>query len=242
MRTFISLLLFLLFWSPPLSSSAAGDDEKSILLQFKSDVTADPTGALVSWSPALSPCRDFAGVSCNAAGNVEKILIHSAALAGTLTPALSRLPSLQILSLFDNNFTGQIPADFAAIGTLFKLNLSRNHLSGPVPDFLGDWPSLRLLDLGGNDFSGEIPASLFQNCFRTRFVSFSCNRLCGSIPASISNCPNLAGLDFSHNNLTGPLPPQICMPPAINFISLRSNSLSRTVTDKIPELGVSCSP
>ncbi|ONK73071.1 uncharacterized protein A4U43_C04F26850 [Asparagus officinalis] len=221
--------------APSFSSFSRDDNGETILsLSFKSNVSSDrpPDSPKYASCPIPSPCRDSAA-SLHLAGNVDKILIHSARLAGTLNPSLSRLRSLQILSLFDNNLTGGIPDEFAAIGTLFKLNLSRNHFSGSIPDFIGDWPSLRLLDLGGNSFSGGIPANLFRNCFKTRFVSFSHNKLSGPVPTSIANCLNLDGIDFSFNNLSGGFPPQICSPPAINFVSLRSNSLSGTVADKI---------
>nr|XP_010919178.1 probable LRR receptor-like serine/threonine-protein kinase At1g12460 [Elaeis guineensis] len=225
--------LFLLFRLSPVSPATA--EEKELLLEFKGNVTADPGGALASWSatPGRDPCGDFAGVTCGPSGDVEKILVHNASLAGTLSAALAGLPSLQIISLFGNRFSGGIPSEFAALTTLHKLNLSKNELSGTVPSFLGDFPSLRLLDLSMNSFFGEIPENLFKNCFKTRYVSLSHNNLSGPIPASIANCANLVGFDFSFNNLTGEFLPEICEPPAINYVSLRNNSLSGTVADKV---------
>ncbi|KAH0456803.1 hypothetical protein IEQ34_014710 [Dendrobium chrysotoxum] len=227
------LLLFLVF--RVLGEEAAADvvGEKEILLQFKGNVTADPRGALASWVVSGDPCRDFAGVTCSDAGFVAKILIHGAEIEGALSSSIAGLIDLQILSLFGNRFSGGVPEEYGGIGTLRKLNLSRNELSGEVPASLGDMPSLRLLDLGGNSFSGVIPGSLFKNCFRTRFVSFSHNRLSGPIPTSIANCFNLVGFNFSFNELTGGFPPEICAPPAITFIALGNNSLSGTVADKI---------
>ncbi|XP_020094679.1 probable LRR receptor-like serine/threonine-protein kinase At1g12460 [Ananas comosus] len=201
-------------------AAAATAAEKEILLEFKGNVSSDPRGALATWSAGGDPCRDFAGVSCDPSGAVVKVLVHGADLAGTLAASLSRLPSLQILSLFGNRFSGEIPPQFAALApTLHKLNLSRNALSGAVPSFLGSFPGLRLLDLSYNAFSGEIPDELFRSCIKTRYVSLSHNALSGPVPGSIGNCSKLVGFDFSFNN----------------YVSLRSNSLSGTVADKISQ-------
>ncbi|KAK1262025.1 putative LRR receptor-like serine/threonine-protein kinase [Acorus gramineus] len=229
LRRLIHLLHFLL----PLASAAT---EKDILLEFKSAVTGDPLLALRSWDPSPSriPCSDFAGVTCDATGSVKKIRLHRTNLSGTLTPTLSGLRNLQILSLFGNRFSGVIPPEFSSLVTLKKLNVSDNALSGPVPGFLGDLPSLRLLDLSKNSFNGEIPASLFKNCFRTRYVSLARNDLSGTIPLTISNCDGLVGFDFSGNRLTGGFPlPDICAPPDLAFVSVGGNSLSGEIDGRV---------
>ncbi|XP_038983673.1 proline-rich protein 36-like [Phoenix dactylifera] len=73
--------LFLLFRLSPVSPATA--EEKELLLEFKGDVTADPGGALASWSaaPGRDPCGDFAGVTCGPSDAVEKILVQNASLA-----------------------------------------------------------------------------------------------------------------------------------------------------------------
>ncbi|KAJ1693401.1 hypothetical protein LUZ63_010099 [Rhynchospora breviuscula] len=228
------LILLLMAASPPHSAEAASAMEKRILLQFKSNITSDPTGALSSWTSSNDPCLDFVGVFCDPFGAVQRIVVHQAGLIGVLSSSLASLPSLQSLSLFGNSLSGEIPASYGSLSlTLHKLNLSRNALSGEVPAFLGQFVGLRLLDLSYNSFTGQIPEELFQNCVKTRYVSLSHNLLTGPVPDSIGNCTNLAGFDFSFNNLTGEFPPQICEPPTISYVSLRSNHLSGTVADKI---------
>ncbi|KAJ4954905.1 hypothetical protein NE237_011688 [Protea cynaroides] len=223
----------LLFVSALLRSTGYLLTEKDILLEFKANITDDPFNSLNSWQPDRDPCEDFRGVFCNPQEYVERIVLWNTSLAGVLSPSLSGLKFLRTLSLYGNRFTGSLPLEFAEIVTLWKLNLSTNALSGQIPEYLGDFQSLRLLDLSGNGLTGEIPEALFKNCFKMKFVSFSHNRLSGSIPLSIANCSKLIGFDFSFNNFSGGFPAQICVPPSISYVSLRSNSLVGNITEQI---------
>ncbi|KAL3498731.1 hypothetical protein ACH5RR_041463 [Cinchona calisaya] len=207
--------------------------EKDILLQFKSKISSDPFNSLRSWTPNGIPCKDYSGVFCNSAGNVVKIVLWNTSLGGILSPALSGLKSLRILTLFGNKFTGNIPFEYGEISTLWKINLSSNALSGPIPEFLGDLSSIRFLDLSKNGYSGNIPSALFRNCYKTRFVSFLGNNLSGGIPVTIGNCLSLEGLDLSYNNLSGGLPSEICSIPGLVYLSLRGNVLSGSVQEQV---------
>ncbi|CAA7040889.1 unnamed protein product [Microthlaspi erraticum] len=208
--------------------------EREILLQFKDEIIEDPYKSLASWVSTGDDdlCNSFNGVSCNKEGFVDKIVLWNTSLAGTLTPALSGLTSLRVLTLFGNRFTGNFPLDYSKLQTLWKINISSNALSGFIPEFIGDLPNLRLLDLSKNGFAGEIPDSLFKLCFKTKFVSLSHNNLSGSIPESILNCNNLIGFDLSHHGISGLLPP-ICDIPVLEFVSVRRNLLSGDVFKEI---------
>ncbi|KAK4748576.1 hypothetical protein SAY87_015162 [Trapa incisa] len=208
--------------------------EAEILLQFKGNITSDPKNVLSSWVNGGDPCS-FTGVTCNEAGFVERIVLWNTSLVGTLSPALSGLRSLRILTLFGNRFSGNIPTEYGSIQSLWKINVSSNALSGSIPEFLGGLLNIRFLDLSKNGYVGDIPEALFQYCLKTRFVSLSQNGLSGSIPRSIANCLNLEGFDFSFNNLTGDIPLQICRFPSLKFMSLRSNSFSGNLQDQISQ-------
>ncbi|KAF8780155.1 hypothetical protein HU200_001818 [Digitaria exilis] len=227
------LLLFLLL---PHWAAAATDAERRILLDFKAAITDDPNGVLATWTPTGDPC-DFVGVTCGASsssGPVQRLRIHGADLAGTLSPSLARLPALESVSLFGNRLTGGVPPAFRSLApTLRKLNLSRNALAGEIPPFLGAFPLLRLLDLSYNAFTGGIPAGLFDPCLRLRYVSLAHNGLTGPVPPGIANCSRLAGFDFSYNRLSGELPDRVCAPPEMNYISVRTNSLSGDIAAKV---------
>uniref|UniRef100_A0A5B6ZSQ0 Protein kinase domain-containing protein n=1 Tax=Davidia involucrata TaxID=16924 RepID=A0A5B6ZSQ0_DAVIN len=226
-------ILFFLFFSFVGFTVVSPVDEKEVLLQFKGNISSDPYNSLSSWDSSKSPCEDYSGVFCNSAGNVVKIVLWNTSLGGVLSPALAGLKSLRTLSLFGNQFTGNIPSEYGEIESLWKINLSSNALSGSIPDFLGDLPNIRFLDLSRNGYIGEIPSALFKNCYKTKYISLSNNILSGSIPASIANCLNLLGIDLSFNNLSGGLPSQVCDVPGLVYLSLRSNVLTGSVQDQI---------
>lgn len=211
--------------------------EKEILLQFKGNISSDPYNSLSSWEPSRSPCDEYSGVFCNSDGNVVKIVLWNTSLGGVLSPVLSGLKSLRILTLFGNKFAGNIPSEYGEISTLWKINLSSNALSGSIPEFIGDLPNIRFLDLSRNGYSGEIPSTLFKNCYKTRFISFSHNNLSGSIPVDIGDCLSLEGLDLSFNSLNGGFPSQICNIPGLAYLSLRSNMLSGNVEEQVSTCG-----
>ncbi|KAL9438682.1 hypothetical protein AB3S75_024368 [Citrus x aurantiifolia] len=227
-------LLFLIFTSLGVSSASAATD-KEILLQFKGNITDDPHNKLASWVSSGNPCENFKGVFCNPDGFVDKIVLWNFSLGGVLSPALSGLKSLRVLTLFGNRFTGNLPQEYAEMQTLWKINVSSNALSGSISEFIGDLPNIRLLDLSRNSYSGEIPFALFKYCYKTKFVSLSHNNLSGSIPLSIANCTYLEGFDFSFNNLSGELPSQICNIPVLDFISVRGNALTGTVEEQFSQ-------
>ncbi|XP_011071078.1 probable LRR receptor-like serine/threonine-protein kinase At1g12460 [Sesamum indicum] len=211
--------------------------EKEILLQFKGNISSDPSNILRSWDPSKSPCQDYSGVFCNSDGNVVRIVLWNTGLGGVLSPALSGLKSLRIITLYGNKFTGNVPVEYGEIETLWKINLSSNALSGSIPEFLGDLPNIRFLDLSRNGYTGEIPSALFKNCYKTRFVSFAHNNLSGLIPVSIGNCLNLEGIDLSFNALTGLLPLEVCSSPRMMYLSVRSNMLSGGVLEQVSKCG-----
>ncbi|XP_057850905.2 probable LRR receptor-like serine/threonine-protein kinase At1g12460 isoform X1 [Cryptomeria japonica] len=218
---FVSSWIFSLFGV----SNAAQQDEIIVLLDFKSEIS-DPLNVLQSWmSSDASPCG-WTGITCDADGNVEKIILQDFHLNGTISPALTKLKQLRALSLSRNGFTGQIPVELAKIGSLWKLNLSHNAFSGPVPPDLGNLSSLRMLDLSGNFLSGAIPQPLFKYCNRLRYISLSNNSLSGPIPTEISQCGRLEGFDFSLNDLTGSLPTELGNCRSLRLVDLGGNSFS----------------
>ncbi|WZY97618.1 hypothetical protein YC2023_069947 [Brassica napus] len=233
MKRFYLFLVLVYISTSPCYSLVTIEEERDILLQFKDSITDDPYNSLASWTLDGDICNSFNGVTCNPEGFVDKIVLWNTSLAGRLSPSLSGLKSIRVLTLFGNRFTGNLPLDYSKLQTLWTINVSSNALSGSIREFIGGLTSLRFLDLSRNGFSGEIPTSLFRYCDKTKFVSLSRNNLSGPIPGSLVNCNNLVGFDFSYNSLNGVLPPRVCDIPVLEYISVRSNLLSGEVSEEV---------
>ncbi|KAG2681358.1 hypothetical protein I3843_11G140800 [Carya illinoinensis] len=226
--------------------------EKEILLEFKGNVTNDPYNSLSSWVLSGDPCQDYRGVFCNSAGFVERILLWNTSLAGVLSPALSGLKSLRILTLFGNRFSGIIPQEYADIQTLWKINLSSNALSGSIPGFIGDLPSIRFLDLSRNDFAGEIPSALFKYCNKTRLngsipaeiggmkmllvIRLGSNLIGGTIPKELGSIELLQVLDLHNLKLVGEIPGDVSNCRFLLELDVSSNALEGEIPDTLSNM------
>ena len=70
------------------------------------------------------------------------------------------LTSLTTLLLFNNQLTGEIPAELGSLAGLEWLYLDNNQLTGEIPAELGSLAGLEGLFLGENGLTGCIPGGL----------------------------------------------------------------------------------
>ncbi|KAL3610006.1 hypothetical protein D5086_001026 [Populus alba] len=206
-----ALLLLISLFLGFAATTVSPATEKEILLQFKGNISNDPYNSLANWVPSSNPCN-YNGVFCNPLGFVERIVFWNTSLSGVLSPALSGLRSLRILTLFGNQFTGNIPQEYAELSTLWKINLSSNALSGSIPEFIGGIPevrtcseSLKFFDASSNELDGEIPLGI-TNCKSLEFIDLGFNRLNGSIPVGIANLERLLVFKLGNNSIEGTIP------------------------------------
>ncbi|XP_020882683.1 receptor like protein 30 [Arabidopsis lyrata subsp. lyrata] len=72
-------------------------------------------------------------------------------------------PSLQMVYLWRNNFTGPINfGNTSSSSNLSGLDLSGNKFDGPIPESISKFLKLESLDISNNSFSGRFPTSLFK--------------------------------------------------------------------------------
>ncbi|KAL6221011.1 hypothetical protein ACLB2K_008763 [Fragaria x ananassa] len=149
-----------------VSSSSCFDEEREVLLSFKTDVT-DISGRLSSWV-GLDCCR-WKGISCNnRTGHVAKMDLRNPSydqgyhgetfLGGKINPSLLSLKNLYHLDLSGNDFQGlRIPSFFGKLTSLRYLNLSYASFVGEIPPALGNLSNLIYLDLGSeNDYFSDL--------------------------------------------------------------------------------------
>ncbi|WOL09296.1 leucine-rich repeat extensin-like protein 4 [Canna indica] len=227
--------------APSNPSNPNPSREYTALQAWKSAITEDPSGNLVSWvGPDVC---SYNGVFCSeppesissSSPVVSGIDLNRANLKGSLVKELSFLTYLSFLHLNSNRFSGTIPDSFGELLHLTELDLSNNQFTGHFPVSTLLIPELVYLDLRFNSFSGEVPDELFvknldaiflnNNQFEGQIpmslwaspasvITLANNRFSGSIPASFGYMgSSIREVLFLNNMLTG------CVPEGVGFLS-----------------------
>mmetsp|Transcript_2096 Transcript_2096/g.4201 ORF Transcript_2096/g.4201 Transcript_2096/m.4201 type:complete len:149 (-) Transcript_2096:564-1010(-) len=143
------------------------------------------------------------------------------------------MPSIEVLYLYNNSFTGSLNADTLP-PTLKKLKVSNNTLNNEIPSKLGEFANLEVLSLNGNEFVGKIPSEL-SNLNSLQIFHLQRNKLSASIPVQFQQLTSLSELRLDFNEITGSVPKQVC--------DLRDSGLQTLVSDcggKNPKVSCSC--
>jgi len=73
---------------------------------------------------------------------------------GNIPAELSRLSSLKVLYLQNNELEGSVPSEFSHLSKLEVLDLHHNRLSGIIPAELSELGRMQHLRLSNNHFTG----------------------------------------------------------------------------------------
>ncbi|KAL5548373.1 hypothetical protein UlMin_003604 [Ulmus minor] len=163
---------------------------------------------------------------------LESLILHDNLLNGSISTWLYSLPSLKVLDLAMNQFTGSINEFHSC--SLESLSLNQNRLHGHIPRSLFQQVNLRVLDLSSNSLSGVIEFDQFSklnksSCRIREFpnslflLDVSDNQLQGLVPIPP---PTLIIFSMSNNQLTGNIPSQICNASALEVLDLSNNTLN----------------
>ncbi|KAL9398455.1 hypothetical protein Peur_007416 [Populus x canadensis] len=136
----------------------------------------------------------------------------------------SYFPSLILLFMSDNHFSGHVPSSFDFLLYLQVLDLSNNNISGTLPSFLNSSDLLHVY-LSRNMLQGSLEHA-FQKSFDLITLDLSHNHLTGSIPKWIGESSQLSFLLLGYNNLHGSIPTQLCKLNKLSFIDLSHNNFS----------------
>ncbi|CAN6331058.1 unnamed protein product [Urochloa humidicola] len=108
------------------------------------------------------------------------------------------------LRLSHNNFSGGVPAGFAAVN-FTHLDLSRNSLSGdPSAVVFGKGKTVQHLDLSRNDFRFSLTAVEMPEGLT--YLDLSHNAIRGRVPAQVADIAGLTLFNVSYNKLCGVIP------------------------------------
>ncbi|XP_043719561.1 probable LRR receptor-like serine/threonine-protein kinase At3g47570 [Telopea speciosissima] len=128
---------------------------------------------------------------------------------GVLPNSIANLSTqLKMLTLEENQISGDIPVGIGNLVRLQFLSLYHNLLEGSIPTSIGDFQMLQILYLYENKFTGPIPSS-FGNLTLLINLNLGDNRLQGKIPSRLGKCKSLLNLILSGNNFNGIIPKEI---------------------------------
>merc|ERR1712000_141456 len=92
----------------------------------------------------------------------------------------------------EHKITGSISLSFIKnILNVSILSLYNNQLTGNIPKELSNLINLQFLDLSSNQISGEIPKEL-SNLINLQELYLSSNELCGNIPLELGDMEKLS--------------------------------------------------
>ncbi|XWS32575.1 hypothetical protein CRYUN_Cryun22dG0001200 [Craigia yunnanensis] len=230
----MAFLWFLLFsFSFTLSKSTT---DSAILLSLKKSIFDDPSNLLSSWNPSITHCSWY-GVRCaNFSDKVTALSLAQNGFSGEIPADIGDLKFLEVLELQSNNFSGQIPFQISSLPSLSVLNLSFNSFSGYIPDKLIGNNNLEVIDLSNNLLSGRISVDNSSRCEFLTHLRLSNNYLVDNIPPEIGNCKNLRTLLLDGNILQGRIPAEIGQFTELRVLDVSRNSL----TDVIPKDIANC--
>ncbi|XWS27571.1 hypothetical protein CRYUN_Cryun26dG0127500 [Craigia yunnanensis] len=165
---------------------------------------------------------------CSTFPHLEVLSLFQNAFEGNIPPCLGDLKTLSMLDLSYNNFSGGILGELARSNTLETLRLSNNNLSGKIVPTIFCSNALTGLYLDGNNFDGEIPLIDISTLGFPLLldIDLSNNHLSGRIPRWIWNVSGLQTLDLSNNHLAGLIPSELCNLDWLEFLDLSQNNLS----------------
>jgi len=185
--------------------------DRAILIDFYNSTNG--SNWTIKWNLS-APMNTWHGVTLNAEGCVESIIIGTNKIGGTLPASIGDLSELKILALGGNEIGGTIPTEIGQLTKLTNLGLGGNNLTGGIPTQIGDLLNLEQLWLADN------------------------HNLGGSIPSELGQLTKLTHLILNNSNITGSLPPELVGMAKIRYWKLYNNDLSGCYP---PELAVLCS-
>ena len=181
------------------------------------------------------PLGQWSGVETDDNGRVIQVSFYENQLSGEIPAELGSLANLEILNLWDNQLSGEIPTELGSLANLERLYLSGNQLSGEIPMELGDLANLTELSLWDNQLSGEIPMELGSLANLTE-LSLWDNQLSGEIPTELGSLANLTELDLGYNQLSGEIPMELGGLANLEKMVLSSNQLSGEIPMELGDL------
>ncbi|KAF8380404.1 hypothetical protein HHK36_027890 [Tetracentron sinense] len=225
-------------------------DEGEALMSIKASFS-NVANVLLDWDNKRNDDHcSWRGVSCdNVSFSIVSLNLSNLNLGGEISPAIGDLKDLQSIDLKGNRLTGPIPDEIGNCVSLILLDLSSNLLYGDVPFSVSKLKQLEVLALKNNQLSGPIPSTLSQipNLktlwnFVLPCLYYDIIILVGMVdPTLVFDLQILSHLkDLAQNQLTGDIPRLIYWNEVMQYLGLRGNSLTGTLSPDMCQLTGLC--
>ncbi|XP_058781877.1 receptor-like protein 7 [Vicia villosa] len=249
--TLLSFLLCYYFIYHTLASFKCLQDQQSLLLQLKYNLTFDPRRStkLNLWNENTA-CCNWSGVTCDNAGHVIGLDLSEESISGGIHKATSlfSFQYLQKLNLAYNNFHSPIPSGFSKLVMLNYLNLSYSYIVGNIPMEISKLTRLVTLDLSSHgSFSKEQGPTIYnrnlptflQNLTSLRQLyldRISISTMGGEWGNALLPLRDLQELSMSQCDLSGPLDSSLTKLVNLSVIVLVGNNFSSVVPETFANL------
>ncbi|MDB4442602.1 leucine-rich repeat domain-containing protein [bacterium] len=133
--------------------------ERAALIALYVSTDGDNWSNKTGWNGSPGTECGWFGVTCFG-DTVTRLDLYNNNLTGNIPAELGNLTNLQFLFLYSNQLTSSIPVGLRNLTNLEDLSLYDNQLTGTIPTWIGDLVNLYDLGLGGNQLIGGIPVGL----------------------------------------------------------------------------------
>ena len=216
---------------PEPKDRAARDAERRALIEFY-EALGGPDWIERDFWASEKPVGEWHGVTTDADGYVSVLTIYDNNLTGQMSPAVCRLQRLQTLHLSFNKISGDLPDKLGECRALKNFWVKGNKITGRLPDSVALLPELEYLDLHANDMSGALPKT--WNTPKLKIIRAEDNRISGELPAQLLRQPLLEHVFLHNNELSGPIPNTLS--PNLGILMLANNKLSGAVPEELGQL------
>ncbi|KAL7195086.1 hypothetical protein ACSBR1_035323 [Camellia fascicularis] len=174
--------------------------------------------------------------------NVEVINIWENQFSGSIPLSISNASKLKYLDLSLNKFSPGVAINFGNLNNLSWLSLDKSGLgTGHANDLnflttLANCSKLRVLQLQENNFGGVLPNSLANFSTKLEHLSLAANQISGNVLADIGNLVSLNALAMDENQLIGSIPTSIGKLVKLQDLGFSDNKMSGEIPSSIGNL------
>jgi hypothetical protein len=139
--------------------------------------------------------------------NLVSVYLHDNQFTGTLSTSISKLANLDRFFLSKNGFSGSFPFESCLGLPLRWFSVFDNQFTGQLPETFS-WRQIYYFDLGKNQFSGTIPS--MNDLVHLRHLYLDHNKFSGPLPSNWFDAGGgrMSQVIINDNDFTGQFPPE----------------------------------